>query len=106
VDFDPDTLNLNSKGKWVTAYIELPEGYNVSDIDVSSVLLNDGVPAETKWVGIGDYDGDGIIDLMVKFDRAAVQSILDAGDEVEVTVSGELTDSTLFEGTDTIRVIE
>ncbi|GAI85837.1 unnamed protein product, partial [marine sediment metagenome] len=38
--------------------------------------------------------------------RGAVQSILDAGDEVDVTVSGELTDSTPFGGSDTIRVID
>ena len=24
IDFDPDTLNLGSMGKWVTVYIELP----------------------------------------------------------------------------------
>ena len=44
--------------------------------------------------------------LMVKFDRSNVQDMLEPGDEVEVTVSGQLTDGTTFEGTDTIRVIE
>ena len=106
VDFAPDTLNKKSKGKWVTAYIELEVGYDVNDIDVGAVLLNDTVPAEPKPVTIGDYDSDGVPDLMVKFDRAAVQELLTAGNEVEVIVSGELTDDTPFEGTDTIRVIE
>ena len=32
VDIDPDVLNLRSKGKWITAYIELPEGYGVEKI--------------------------------------------------------------------------
>jgi len=31
VDLDPDTLNLESKGKWITCYIELPEGYGIGD---------------------------------------------------------------------------
>jgi hypothetical protein len=39
IDIDPDTLNLKSKIKWVTAYIELPGGYDVADIDVGTVKL-------------------------------------------------------------------
>jgi len=106
VDFAPDTLNKKSKGKWVTAYIELEAGYDANDIDVSTILLNDTVSAKLKPVAVGDHDSNGISDLMVKFDRALVQELLTAGNEVEVTVSGELTDDTPFEGTDTIRVIE
>jgi hypothetical protein len=106
VDFNPDTLSLRSKGKWVTAYIELPEGYDVSNIDVGTVMLNDLVSAEPHPTEIGDYDDDGIADLMVKFDMAAVQEILEVGDEVEIIVAGELTDGTPFEGSDTIRVID
>jgi len=106
VDFDPDTLNLKSKGKVVTVYIELPEGYDVEEIDISTVMLNGIVPAMAKPTEIGDHDGDGVSDLMVKFDRSDVQDVLKPGNEVEVTVSGELTDGTDFEGNDTIRVIE
>jgi len=106
VDIDPDTLNLKSKGEWITCYIELPEGYDVNDIDVGTVVLNGAVPAEPKPTEVGDNDHDGVPDLMVKFDRSSVQDILEPGDEVEITVTGELTDRTLFEGSDTIRVIE
>jgi hypothetical protein len=106
VDIDPDTLNLQSKGKWITCYIELPEGYDVGAIDVSSVMLNEAVPAELRPIQIGDYDADGIADLMVKFDRAAVQALLEVGDAVEITITGELTDGTAFEASDTIRVID
>ena len=105
IDIDPDTLNLNSKGKWITCYIELPGDYDVEDIDVSTIKLNDEVPAESRPTGVGDCDDDGIAELMVKFDRSAVQEILEAGDEVEITVTGELNDDTKFEGSDTIRVI-
>jgi len=106
VDFDPDTLNLKSKGKVVTVYIELPEGYDVEEIDISTVMLNGIVPAWAHPTDVGDYDSDGVSDLMVKFDRSDVQDVLEPGNEVEVTVSGQLTDGTTFEGTDTIRVIE
>ena len=105
IDINPDTLNLNSKGKRITCYIELPEDYDVEDIDVSSIKLNGQVPAESRPTGVGDYDDDGIAELMVKFDRSAIQEILEAGDEVEITVTGELNDDTKFEGSDTIRVI-
>jgi len=106
VDLDPDTLNLKSKGQWVTAYIELPvgHGYAVSQINVSSIRLNGTVPALAKPTEIGDHDKDGIPDLMVKFDRAAVQAILQVGDNVEITVNGSLTDGRQFEGKDIIRV--
>jgi hypothetical protein len=105
IDIDPDTLNLGSKGTWITAYIELSAGYNVADIDVSTLLLNDSVQAESRPASIGDDDNDEIIDLMVKFDRAAVEALLKVGDNVEITVSGSLTDGTKLVGSDIIRVI-
>ncbi|RCV65879.1 component of the Tol biopolymer transport system [Methanophagales archaeon] len=106
IDIDQDTLNLKSTGKWITCYIELPEGYDVADIDISTILLEDTISAEANPTEIGDYDDDGIADLMVKFDRSAVQEILEVGEEVQIEVTGELTDGTLFEGTDTIWVID
>lgn len=106
IDINPDTLNLGSKVKWVTAYIELPKGYDVNDIDVTTVLLNEAVEAEERPIEIGDYDSDGTADLMVKFDGAEVQDLLDPEGEFELTVSGELTDGTPFDGSDTIRVID
>jgi len=107
VDFEPDTLNLKSKGLWATVYIQFPvgHGYDVSMIDLASVWLNGEVHAEAQPVKLGDRDGDGVLDLMVKFNLATVRTILRVGDEVEVTISGKLVDGRLFEGKDTIRVI-
>lgn len=104
IDINPDALNLRSKGKWITAYLELPEGCNVSDIDVSTLLLNDTIPAELRPVAVGDYDNDTIPDLMVKFDRAEVTAVLSVG-EATLTITGKV-NGTSFEGTDTIRVID
>jgi len=104
VDIAPDVLNLKSKGKWITVYIEFPQNYDLADINVSTIKLNDTVSAELKPASIGDYDDDGILDLMVKFDRGEVTSILEAGDYVEVKISGELNDGTKFNGTDYITV--
>ncbi len=104
IDFDPNTLNQKSKGNWVTVYIELPAGYNVADISISSLRLNGTIPAVSWPYAIGDYDHDGIPDLMVKFDRNAVINLLPAGDNIMVTVTGTV-GTTTFEGVDTIRVI-
>ena len=105
VDINPQTLNVNSKGNWVTVYIELPEGYDPADIDVSSVRFAGSVPAERSPTGIGDHDRDGTPDRMVKFDRAAVSEQLSPSEEVTVNIQGRLGNGTPFAGTDTIRVI-
>lgn len=99
IDFDPDTLNLASKGKWVTVYIEIPGAYDLLEIVVSSIRLNGSVPAEQFPTAVGDFDNDGVMDLMVKFSRSAVQEALSPGVNV-ITVSGKLSNDTVFSGTD------
>ena len=104
IDFDPNTLNKKSKGTWVVVYIELPSGYNVSGINISSVRFEGIIPAESWPYALGDYDKDGIPDLMVKFNRDDVINILPNGDNIPVHVTG-IVGSTTFEGVDRIRVI-
>jgi hypothetical protein len=107
LDFDPDTLNLDSNGKWVTCYIELPEGHDVADILVSELVLNDAVPADRTHKGVvGDADGDGVPDLAVKFDRESIQALLVVGDDQPVWVSGELAGGALFSASDMITVLD
>jgi hypothetical protein len=104
IDFRPRTLNKASNGRWVVAYIELPQGYDVHNIDRSSILLEGSIPARPYPFSIGDHDHDGIPDLMIKFDRSEVITILPEGEEVPVTVTG-IVGTTTFEGVDIIRVI-
>ena len=47
----------------------------------------------------------GIADLMFKFDRSEIEALLLTGEEVEVTVSGEIEDTIYFVATNVIRVI-
>jgi hypothetical protein len=103
IDFDPDTLNPRSKGKWVTVYIDLPQDYDVNDINLNSIELitsSGTVPVEETPTGVEDGT------LMVKFDRQEVIGILEPGEEILITVSGELNDETSWEGTDQIRVLD
>ncbi|MFX1481829.1 MAG: hypothetical protein ACFFCP_01425 [Promethearchaeota archaeon] len=107
IDFDPDTLNLQSEGSWVTVYIEFTPGesHDISDINLNSISLNGLISADSHWFEIGDYDLDGNPDLMVKFNRSLVQELLEVGESVTITINGLLMDGTPFGGTDTIRVI-
>ena len=114
IDFDPDTLNNKSKGKWVTVYIELPNGSNVSNIDPTTVLLNGNLsPVLNPKYGfvknesgyIMDHDNDSIPERMLKFNRSDVQAILTVGDNVEIKITGKVNGSD-FEGTDYIRFID
>jgi len=109
LDIDPDTLNLGRKGKWITAYIEPPKGYNLSNIDVNSIRLNGTIPVDPSApIGKGDYDNDTIPDITVKLNRTLVSEyIISEGimrGNVTLTISGQFNDGTIFEGDDMIRV--
>lgn len=110
IDVDPDTLNTRSNGKWITAYIELQGDYEVSDVDISSMICFyrcpcNGTNAELHPAQIGDHDNDGVPDLMVKFDRTALIILLSAG-EATLMITGEVSGKTPFEGSDTVRVVD
>jgi hypothetical protein len=103
-EFAPNTLNLASRGRWVTGYLEPTAPLAAGDVDASSIRLNGTVPVDPAApTALGDHDGDGVPDLMVKFDRAAVELTVSDGDSVSVTVTGTL-DGQPFSGTDFIRV--
>jgi len=117
IDVDPDTLNLRSEGQWITAYIQLPQGYNPADINATTILLNGTIsPVLDPKYGfvtnsseyLVDHNNDGISERMVKFDRATVESfIYNQGiryDNVALTLTGNLLDGIPFEGTDKIFV--
>ena len=104
IKISPQTLNLNSNGRWVTVHIELPEGYNAADIDVSTIRLDDTVEPETTK---GSEEGK----LVVKFSRADVITYIQDTygtssskfSDATLTITGEVAGTT-FQGSDTIRV--
>jgi len=96
IEMKPETLNLKSKGLF-TAFINLPEGYDEEDVDISTVEC-EGAPAVS---GVMADDGR----LIAKFDREDLQDV-PTEDAVELTVTGRLSDGTAFAGSDTIRVID
>jgi hypothetical protein len=110
IDIDPNTLNLDSQGKVITCYIELPNN-DVSLVDLATVRLSGGPLAELSPSDVGDVDEDGQQDIMVKFDRQDVIDFILQGEvedqqEIELTVEGNIVEGTRFVGSDVIRVLK
>lgn len=108
IDINPNTLNLQSKGKWLTCHIWLPEDYNVTDVNSYSIFLKfpeDEIYSDWLWFN----ENQNVVSA--KFSRSQLQELLSDSEEVletgqaELTITGQLLDGTTFEGTDVIRVI-
>jgi len=99
----PDLLSLNSRSRWITVYIEFPEGYDLADIDVNTIRLN-GLVSPVYTLPISDHDLDEILDMAVIFRRSDVQKILEVGEKVGIVIAGALIDGTSFGGFDIIEV--
>ena len=106
IDIDPDTLNFGSQGKWTTVYanITVSEDYKASNVDVSTILLDEEIPAD--W---GDMQEENC--FMAKFNRTSLIDYLiskgyEGGDVVTLTVTGQFTDGMSFQGSDTINLVE
>jgi hypothetical protein len=98
ITINPHVLNLKSKGKWITVFIEFMPEYSVEDIYPESVQFNN-IYAEEKPTQISDFNNNGLLELMVKFDRSSVISLLVLEELDEVSFSGKLSDGKTFEGT-------
>ena len=105
IDVDPNTLNSGSNGNYITANVELPAGYDPSQIDIGSVRLNGTVPAAPQFFTVGDWNNNGVPDVAMKFPRGAVEAALTEGNQVPITVTGDIDDTCTFTGTDVVRVI-
>ncbi|MFC1782678.1 hypothetical protein ACFL02_03715 [Planctomycetota bacterium] len=99
VAISPGTLNLKGKAKWIICNLQLPAGYDVFNIDPSSIRLWDEFAPDPDKVHI---DPDAQI-LTARFSRAAIEHLLAPG-MAKFVISGELWDGTKFEGADEIRV--
>jgi hypothetical protein len=98
IDIDPDTLNLHSNGRWITVYIDLPAGFDVNNIAISTVTLDNTLNAE--WCDVQNTT------LMVKFDRLDVENLIGSPQvSVELSVEGQLSNGIPFKGQDTIQAI-
>jgi hypothetical protein len=100
VEIHPETLNLRSRGKWVTVYLTFPDSESTEDLEIEDIGLEiNGVELEPVWGRV--FDGV----LMLKFSRSELQEAIDEPGVYEIVVSREYADGSSFEGSDTIRAI-
>jgi hypothetical protein len=129
----PNPLNRKSHGVLPVALLGTAD-IEATTIDVSSILLAraDGVGSEVaphegppgphsvfedvgtpfygEWCDCHDLEGDGFVDLLMKFETHEVVEALelndlDPGALVELIVSGNLLDGTAFTASDCIRLV-
>jgi len=102
-DLSPATIQRGSRGQSIRARIYLPPELDANDVDRASLRLQSVVPpAET--VRIGDWNGDGRLDLEARFERAAVDRVLPDGDHVPVAIQGNAAGGSSFSARDTVKV--
>jgi hypothetical protein len=113
VEYGPEVINLKSRGKWVTAYIELPDGFDPANIDPASLAITavngvsiPPVSANAKWFEIGDFDNDQVPDVSVKFSRQDLAEHLEVGDMTAIQLEGTLTDGQPLIGVRSVGVID
>lgn len=100
VKVTPKTLNLTSNGNWITCTVALGDNYDIGDVILGSITLNDKLQPVRAQIDEAEQK------LLVKFDRAETQEMLsNAESPALMTVSGKLTDGTDFEGDDTIKIV-
>jgi hypothetical protein len=95
----PATINLKSNGQSITVALSLGTALKAGNVDISSLRLLGQVAASSAVVVSGSNK------LIIKFDRSEVQSLLQAGSNVEITLTGKMKDGTVITATDTVKVI-
>lgn len=96
-----DSLAAAPEGALVSATVELT-GRSASEIAPASVSAN-GVPADPAYAVVADADLDGVPELRVRFDAAALRATL-GGEPAWIVLTGELRDGTPLEGATSIHL--
>lgn len=110
MEFDPESLNLRSRGRFVAATIEV-ENQRAADINAATIALSvDGATGAVPMLlhpELVDADGDQNVDLKVKFDRPALIELLNqtTGGAAIVRATWRYTDGAPGEASAQIRVI-
>lgn len=110
VDIKPETLEKRLQGEPVIAFIDLPDGYDEADIEVSTVRLCWGTDPCATGVAPGSTPPARVVGgrLRVGFDRAAVLALVadvPPPATVTFTVSGRLSSGRPFQGSDTVMLV-
>jgi len=116
----PNPLNIKSKGVLPVAILGT-ENFDVTEVDIASIRLVGVAPIRSSIEDVStpllekqdecdciSEGEDGIDDLTLKFDTQEIVSALGEvadGDELVLTLTGELSDGTPIEGEDCIIIL-
>ncbi len=103
-EFLPKIIRRSETTFRVRVRIELPAGLDPRAIPVSSVTLNDTVPALANPAPyFTDDNRNGIEEVTFWFDGELVSAALGEGQDIPVTIMGEVLDVQWWRGTDVVR---
>lgn len=102
-DLSPGTIQRGSRGQSIRARIFLPADLDASTVTRASLRFQ-GVVPPAESIRLGDWNGDGRLDLEARFDRGAVERTLPDGERVPVAINGTAGDAS-FAARDTVRVL-
>jgi hypothetical protein len=106
MNFTPGALNPASQGNWLKAHFVLPDGYEISDIDVNTPAVLEPLGIESEYITVFEEGGRlAESGVEIGFARSGLCDVLGDFGPAEVTVSARLTSGQYFYGTDTLKVI-
>jgi hypothetical protein len=109
IEIHPHKINCKSNGKWITVYIGLSSSYDVQEIAIDTILLDNSLVPQLQPFDYVDINGDSNLGLMVKFDRAAFIEHLTVDNAPQqfntITITGKLGDCTSFQGSCLIELL-
>lgn len=104
IKLSPDILYTLRPNQILSCYIELPQQYNIQDINPESILLNYRGKGDLGTVAYGDYNQNGIPDFKIEFPAKEITPFLVPGDQ-SLVISG-LVKEEYFRGVGNIKIIE
>ena len=109
IEIHPHKINCKSNGKWVTVYIGLSSSKDVYEIAIDTILLDNSLIPQLKPFDYVDINGDSNLELMVKFDRAALIEHLTVDYAPQqfytIIITGKLGDGKNFQGSCLIELL-
>lgn len=111
MQFTPSTLNVKSKGGWVTVHLFFASPYKATEVDLSSIKLNGTLSPDGKFRGYNYFTKGKFAkektfsNLVLKFSRADFINLVgSASGQFVVTVTGTIKGQN-FSVSDTVYIL-
>ncbi len=111
IKITPSTLNLTSHGKWITVHLFVNSSYNVTDVDISTIKINNSLLPDGNYKGLNYFTQGNknreknTSNLVLKFLRSEFTELVGSNiGDFEITLTGKVNGES-FSATDTIKII-